>query len=458
VTVAILGLARDRLTIRCDDPLLDEACTLDAGAQARFEGWAEEYRRALRKDTNAAELLAIGRVIFSWLDGGAAWLTRLARDARPPLLLEIAVPLRPSPLEHAFLEVPWELLASGAGHLAADPSLVFSPVRRLGAPGEPAAPSDHRLSLVFMAAAPEGAVSLEYEGEESAILAATAGIGLDLVVEESGWLPALVDVMAAERPVDVLHLACHGLSDGSPHLLLEDELGQPAPATADDLALGLGDNLPRRLLVLSACLSADRPRSGDLIGSLAATMIQRGCPATLGWGGAVQDLDATHFAVELFTRLARKETLETATARARHALLVPPPGARLKTPAGDWHLARLYLGARGGGGFIQGSRARRRLTADHGHSEFLDRKNAAVLVTSAREFVGRRRPLQRILRALRTPGTARVVIHGVGGHGKSSLAARVAHRLIDHTRWSSSRASTRSRSSTPSIVRWCSTR
>jgi tetratricopeptide (TPR) repeat protein len=432
VTVATLGVERDHLTLRCVDPALDESRDLDPDAKARFEGWADDYRRALRKETNAVELLAIGRALFTWLDSSAAWLTRLRRDAQPPLLLELAVPLRPSPLEHAFLEAPWELLADAAGHLAADPSLVLSPVRRLGATSKPEAPSDHRLSLVFMAAAPEGAASLDYESEERAILDATSGIGLDLVVEESGSLAALADMMAIEAPVDILHLSCHGLSDSGPRMLLEDELGKRAAATADDFAQGLGSSLPQRLLFLSACLSADRPRSSDLVGSFAATMIQRGCPATLGWGGSVKDSDATRFTAELLARLAHKEPLESAVARARHALLVPPDGAAAQTAASEWHLARLYVGAKGGGAFIKGNRARRRLTAEHGHSEFLDRKNSAVLVTSAREFVGRRRPLQRILSALRTPGRGRVVIHGVGGHGKSSLAARVAHRLVDH--------------------------
>ena len=433
MTVAILGVDRDHLTLRCDDPAFDEARELEPGATARFERWAEDYRRALRKETNAAELLTIGRAIFAWLDGDANWIERLRREARPPLLLEIAVSLRPTSLEHAFLEAPWELLADAAGHLAADPSLVFCPVRRLGTASKPDTPSDHRLSLVFMAAAPDGATSLDYESEERAILDATSGIGLDLVVEESGSLPALVDMMAAEAPVDILHISCHGLSEGGPRLLLEDELGKRAAATADDFAQRLGDNLPRRLLFLSACLSADRPSSGDLVGSFAATMIQRGCPAALGWGGSVKDSDSTRFAAELLERLSHKAPLEGAMARARHALIAPPAGARIQAPADDWHLARLYVGAKGGGRFIKGNRARRRLAADHGHSEFLDRKNATVPVTSAREFVGRRRSLQHVLSALRPSGGARVVIHGIGGHGKSSLAARVAHRLVDHT-------------------------
>ena len=421
------------MTLRCDEPALRESRDLDAIDTARLVGWADDYRRALRKETHAAELLVVGRALHAWLDGDAHWLAPLTGRAPPPLLLEIAVPLHLSPLEQAFLEAPWELLADANGHLAGNPSLVFGPIRRIGDAATPDAPSDHRLSLVFMAAAPEGAVALDHDGEERAILDATASAGVDLVFEESGWLPALVDVMATEAPVDVLHLSCHGLSEGGPRLLLEDELGERAPTTPDERSSKLGDNFPKRLLFLSACLSAARPRSSALVGSFAATMIQRGHPAALDWGGSVTDHEATRFAADLLARLAHKEPLESATARARHELLVPPTGAGSAKPATDWHLARLYVGAKGGGPFVKGSRARRRLGRDHGHSEFLDRKNSSVLVTPAREFVGRRRPLQRILRALRTPGSPGVLIHGMGGNGKSSLAARVAHRLVDHT-------------------------
>ncbi len=53
-------------------------------------------------------------------------------------------------------------------------------------------------------------------------------------------------------------------------------------------------------------------------------------------------------------------------------------------------------------------------------------------VASAAEFVGRRRQAQRILRAFREREGAGVLIHGIGSHGKSSLAARIANRMPGH--------------------------
>jgi anion-transporting ArsA/GET3 family ATPase len=44
-------------------------------------------------------------------------------------------------------------------------------------------------------------------------------------------------------------------------------------------------------------------------------------------------------------------------------------------------------------------------------------------------MVGRRREQRLILRALRDPGGAGVLIHGIGGVGKSTLAAQILHRL-----------------------------
>jgi hypothetical protein len=72
----------------------------------------------------------------------------------------------------AFLQVPWELLANEQGFLAADAVLNYCPLRRLGEPGAIPRASDLCLGLVFMAPAAHGADELDFEGEESAILAA----------------------------------------------------------------------------------------------------------------------------------------------------------------------------------------------------------------------------------------------------------------------------------------------
>ena len=63
-------------------------------------------------------------------------------------------------------------------------------------------------------------------------------------------------------------------------------------------------------------------------------------------------------------------------------------------------------------------------------SEFLDVEQR-VKVPTRGSFVGRRRPLQNCLRSLQDPEKTGVLLHGMGGLGKSSLAARLCDRLLD---------------------------
>jgi hypothetical protein len=62
-------------------------------------------------------------------------------------------------------------------------------------------------------------------------------------------------------------------------------------------------------------------------------------------------------------------------------------------------------------------------------TEFLDPLTKQIRVPARENFVGRRRQLQNCLRALTQPGQLGVLIHGMGGLGKSSLAARLCDRL-----------------------------
>ena len=68
---------------------------------------------------------------------------------------------------------------------------------------------------------------------------------------------------------------------------------------------------------------------------------------------------------------------------------------------------------------------------DAGQKEFLIKERQQVPVASHEMFVGRRRELQKALRALRDGEHAGVLLHGMGRLGKSSLAARIANRRRD---------------------------
>jgi tetratricopeptide (TPR) repeat protein len=93
-------------------------------------------------------------------------------------------------------------------------------------------------------------------------------------------------------------------------------------------------------------------------------------------------------------------------------------------------LARLFLGPRGGGPLAVG-RAARLVSHDAGRKGIVDARGGRIEVASRCEFVGRRREIQTIRREFRQPEHAGVVIHGFGGQGKSSLAARIMDRHPD---------------------------
>jgi hypothetical protein len=148
----------------------------------------------------------------------------------------------------------------------------------------------------------------------------------------------------------------------------------------------------------------------------------------LGWDGSVYDRDAMAFAEHFYTELAGREQIPRAAAQARLALrragLADPEQGR------HWHLARLYLGPRGGGALAGKGLDKRKLAGELSAEQFLDQERGEVPVARRAEFVGRRRQAQSILRAFRD-GRA-VLIHGMGSLGKSSLAARIASRMSGH--------------------------
>src|SRR5690242_16892418 len=60
----------------------------EAADGTRFAGWAASYRALLGRENKQAELLALGRALYKWLDAGTPWLERVVGVAQPPLVVE----------------------------------------------------------------------------------------------------------------------------------------------------------------------------------------------------------------------------------------------------------------------------------------------------------------------------------------------------------------------------------
>jgi tetratricopeptide (TPR) repeat protein len=293
-----------------------------------------------------------------------------------------------------------------------------------------------------MATSPEhpGVNPLRYEAEETNILQATKDQPLALIVEESGSVTELGNLVQSytEDHFDIFHLTGHGviftnqqhsqllppgrkIADNTPCFLTEDEVGKLELTTVNDLAKAFRERWPR-VVFLSGCHTGQAPKQGT-VPSMAQALVKAGAATVLGWARPVRDSTGIIAAQALYQALATGDTIEAAIKAAQ--------GQMIDKECPDWHLLRIYRDTRTVPPLVTALRTRNRekLQFIPPEPEFLDTNNQ-VKVASRWEFVGRRRPLQRCLRALReTSDNIGVFISGMGGLGKSSLAARLCQRV-----------------------------
>ncbi|NJN90973.1 MAG: CHAT domain-containing protein, partial [Leptolyngbyaceae cyanobacterium SL_5_14] len=377
-------------------------------------------------------LATIGRELFNWLDGSDRWLvSQLSERLGETVVLAIATA---GQLSH----LPWEVLHDGSQFLVQRyPAVV--PVRwqssdwvtRLSAQSDS---QNRALRVLFMATSPRSVEPvLDYEQEEAEILKAASRPSIGLTVEESGCLKELGDLAdsygvepSGRRYFDVVHLTGHAtIRQGQPQFITETATGEAHYASAEAIARTLKPPLPT-LIFLSGCRTG-QAGNGGAVPSMAEQLLQYGATAVLGWGQPVLDIEASRAAATLYEALSRSNPLTEALALTYQALI--------KQEARDWHLLRLYVSQTLPGALVKPDRTLGWQPAPPPSvaTEFLDPLTRNVRVPTRESFVGRRRQLQNCLRALtqfpHSPETLGVLIHGMGGLGKSSLAARICDRL-----------------------------
>lgn len=405
---------------------------LDKAAVDHLIGLAEhDYSQdaVAQKVFGSPQLGELGRELFTFLDGDERWLTPVLDDPGGTALRITAA----ERLRH----LPWELLARDGSYLSVAGRAPLLPVRAVGTNTAftAADPGNRPLRVLFMATSPEGVEPvLNYEAEEADILSATSRTGTDLVVEESGTLDGLRFLSRdyGEGHFDVLHLSGHAtVKDGQPTFLVENEFGGLAYATADQIAQAMEGHWPR-LVFVSGCLTGHAPDGGTLP-SMSESLVRAGAPAVLGWALPVGDVSATQFAAELYRALADGQPLDRAVVEARRHLYAQQNR--------NWHLLRVYADKSPLTPLVTplNTRDRARIQVRAADQEFLDPQTQRSRVAARAVFVGRRRIIQRCLRTLRQPAGSdgcpqALVLHGMGGLGKSSLASRLLERMPTHQR------------------------
>ncbi|MEU1589740.1 tetratricopeptide repeat protein [Micromonospora sp. NPDC005710] len=333
---------------------------------------------------------------------GAVLRTELARPGRHRLGIEVIDP--------ALADLPWETLVLPGEELP----LALHPdvdVCRAGPDTPvPAVRVDGPLRMLAAIASPDDSHQplLDHERELGRILGAVEPghrHGVRVRVLEWGSAAAIRAALV-EEPFHVLHVSSHARPGA---LLLETPTG-----TEDrvDAARFLAEVLPPGrtvpLIVLAGCSTA-RQDQRELPG-LAGALLAHGAPAVLAMNGTVSDWYTIEFCARLYERLA---------SRSEPELLAEVSAVRreLAPTAAQWWMPTLFLADHGLR--LAGGRDAAAVAAPPGQSHVGD-----GVVRAPTDFVGRREILRRLSR-----GKLRVLVHGIGGIGKTSLAAELAQRF-----------------------------
>ncbi len=364
-----------------------------------------------------------GQALYQWLDQSDRLLSNALRQPHPEgLILAIAT-------DEGLAQQPWELLHDGKSFLVEQRPPVI-PVRWVATGQDPiaiaSAPQNRPLNVLFMATSPSGVEPvLDYEAEEAQILTATQRTPVDLRVEESGCLSELGYVVGEYESgyFDVFHLTGHATHTDRPCFLTESEYGDRVDSPAEAIVDALQHPLPP-LLFLSGCRTGYA--ADGAIPSMAEALLAMGATAVLGWGERVKDTGATAAASALYQELAIGRTVPQAIASTYQTLI--------QQQVADWHKLRLYVGNTLPAALVTPLRTkgRKQLPEPSTSVEFRDDEKR-LRVASRENFVGRRKQLQNCLRTLKTDtDKVGVLIYGMGGWGKSSIASRLWDRLPEH--------------------------
>lgn len=221
---------------------------------------------------------------------------------------------------------PWELLCDPEGRFLA--ALPETPVVRYIESAVPIRRLRVRppIRVLAIAASPLELSALSLREE----LESLEGILKDL--SEAGWVEfdAIEGVTRDalrqkldEKSFHVLHFTGHGSFDETRSegvILLEDGQSRADPVGAQDLSLLLRAHPEIRLVVLNVCRGAQGSGSDPFAG-LAQSLIRDRLPAVVAMRSAVTDRAALLFSRYFYSSLSKREPIDRAISKARHAML-----------------------------------------------------------------------------------------------------------------------------------------
>lgn len=406
-----LSLSRsdDQLIVRLDD------------REARAP-WAGVAILAMQPHRRQDDPVGYGRALFNLIFADDA--LRQALDALPTgarLLLTTDDPL--------LAGLGWEYLRDREGRLVAGRlSLVrgLPPAERPATSGDPLAGAEG-LEIVAIPVAPADdprPLNTEEEWQRLVAVVQKAGRRLTLRRVRPPTLRRLEATLNPAAATVVYFMGHSTTADGRGLLEFEDERCRTRTADAADFADALTPRVA--LVVLNSCRSAVAAETTEFA-NIARGLARRGVPYALGMAFVLPDDAALVFGEALFERMLAGRPVEDAVRGARRALLDDPrlrgrewlagvPVLYTARPEKAPPLALAPLAA--GAPTVDPDPERLAKTCD------------LSALPAAPQFVGRSAEIGQVVDALLEPHPADfVLIHGLGGIGKTALARAVAERV-----------------------------
>lgn len=323
------------------------------------------------------------------------------------------------------LNLPWELLPGAAGRfLVEDARWAIRRSTRGELPVASLPLAAPPLRILFSACAPIDQVGLDYEKEEEAILRIAHRLGgqVHLEICEAGTFDELRERIVEYRP-HIVHLSGHGIVlQGIGSFAFEDERGHTDSREARDMAAQLFAGQGVRLVFVNGCQSAQNA----VAGICQALTAEGHVPLALGWGASINDDHATEFARVFLHEVAAGQPVDHAASAARAAMLARGRVKQGVVEVLDASFTLPQLHAADDAELLIDPRLPADPPARPGVAYSLLGDNIRGLKEG---FVGRRRQLQRTRPVLRSGEKNIVLLTGIGGAGKSTLATRLANRF-----------------------------
>jgi tetratricopeptide (TPR) repeat protein/CHAT domain-containing protein len=361
-----------------------------------------------------------GQLFNTWL--ASAWptiITKLQPGATRALVIASDVP--------EILNLPWELIAADSSNfIGLDAKFT---VRRLPKKDVLLAAANTQLPprplrILFMACAPREQTQLEFEREEDAIIKAIAKAGTNVAFDsgDAGTFEELLERINEFQP-HVVHLTGHGVvkDDGLGYFAFEDERGDMDLRSSVDMREQLFSGSGVQLAFISGCQTGKAPPIAAM-GGICQGLVSEEVPMAIGWAASIADDIATQFAARFYKTLAAGQSVDRALTQARQAIRKTCDDRGYP----GWTLPVLYSATRQAMVFDTDLQ---RQPVPPPRPSVVQQPLEGISEGYTDHFVGRRRELQRLLPALKEGTLHTLIVTGLGGAGKSTLATRLARKL-----------------------------